>query len=144
MALIEEALTTLVVGNGAVAALISDRFEPHPLTQNSLYPAITYMEAFGVHVHSHRNDADTNGITGLAMPLFQLDCWDVTYKGVKELAEKLRLAIDTFRGTVDGVVINGILLENVRDIYEEAVSDDKQRIHRILTEYRVMYNEPQS
>ncbi len=144
MSLIEEALTELITGDPGVSALISDRFQPHPLTQGSTYPAISYMLAFDVKVHSHRNDPDTNGITGLSMPLFQFDLWAVDYAGVKDLAEKLRLAIDTFRGTVLGVAINGILFQNGRDIFEERVSDDKQRLHRILTEYQVMYNEPQS
>lgn len=144
MALIEEALTELITGAPGVAALIGDRFEPHPLTQNGLYPSISYMLAFDIKVHSHRNDPDTNGITGLSMPLFQFDLWAVDYAGVKDLAEKLRLAIDSFRGTVAGVVINGILFQNGRDIYEESVSDDKQRLHRIMTEYQVQYNEPQS
>lgn len=144
MPIVEEALVSLIVGNVGVAALIVDRMEPHPLTQNSLYPAISYLIASDPHIHSHRNDLDLNGITGLANPLFQIDAWDTDYLGAKNLAEAVRLAIQGFRGTVAGVVINGILLENRRDSFEDAVSTDDQRVHRVMGEYRVWHNEPQS
>ncbi len=145
MALIAEALVALITGNVAVNALISDRMEPHPLTQSTAYPSISYFVAVGVHFHSHQNAlGGQSGITGLASPLFQLDCWAVDYASVKDLAEKLRLAIQGFRGVVIGVNINGILLENERDIFEDGISDDSQRVHRVMTEYRVWHNEAQT
>jgi len=127
---IEEALYSRLKTDTPITALVSNRIYPNILPQNVAYPAISYMRVTGPRIHSH------SGSSGLAHPLFQVDQWATTYSGVKDLAEKVRLRLQGFSGTVVTVVINGILFVGDRDSY-----DDEVEVFRVISEYRVWHAE---
>jgi len=130
MATIEEALYSKLSNDAGVSGLVSTRVFPNLMPQNPTYPLLVYTRVSGPRIHSH------DGSSGLAHPLFQIDSWAETYAGVKALAEKVRLALQGFSGTVATVVINGILFEGDRDLYEDGVEE-----FRVSSDYRIWHNE---
>ena len=54
-----------------------------------------------------------------ASPRFQVSCWAETYLACKNVAEQVRLALQRWRGTVDGVVIQDSFLEGDTDLFED-------------------------
>lgn len=100
---VESDLYTLLKDDAAVAALVSNRIFPLLMPQNPAFPAITYHRVSGPRVHSH------GGPSGLASPRFQVSCWAKSYAAVRDLAEKVRLALDGRMGA---------LLQNELHTYE--------------------------
>ena len=114
-----------------MSALIANRFYPNKLPQDVKLPAMTYQRISGQRVHSH------GGNSGLAFPRFQFSAWAKKYTQAVDLTEKLRLAIDGFRGTVLGVRIDVILFQGDRGFYENDLD-----IHQIASDYIIWHNEP--
>ena len=131
MSLIEEALVSKVTNDAGVSALIANRFYPVKLPQKVTLPAMTCRRISGSRVHS------LNGSSGLASPRFQFSAWAKKYTEAKDIAEKLRLAIQGFRGTVLGVRIDAILFESDQDFYE-----DDLEIHQVASDYIIWHAEP--
>ena len=113
---IEAAITKHLTENAGVASVAAGRVYPKHLPQNPTYPAIVYHRISGPREHSH------DGSSGLAHPRFQFDLYAASHVACKDLAEKLRLALDAFKGTMGGaggVDVNGVFLEDDDDGYDD-------------------------
>ena len=130
MSLIEDALVNLIKADADLKGVISTRFYPVIMPQNTSFPAMTYLRISGVRQQSH------GGASGLAFARFQFDAWAKRYDDARDASEKLRLIIEGYSGTVLGVVINGILMLNERDGYE-----NDTELYRVSTDYLVQHNE---
>lgn len=134
--LLEEAIRAHLVANGGVSALIGTRLYPLVLPQDPTYPAIVLTRVSGVREHSH------DGPSLLSTSRLQLDCIAPTAAAAKNVADKVRLALDGFRGTMGGaggVEVNGAWLEDERDGY-----DDELRVYSASVDYMVLHNEASS
>ncbi len=127
---VEKVIYSKLSGDSDVAALVSTRIYPVNLPQKPTYPAIVYTRISGDRTYSFE------GASGLASPRFQIDCFASTYSGGKDLSSKLRSAINGFRGTVSGIVVQAIFLESDSDMFE-----DDFNIYRISSDYFVHYKE---
>ncbi len=90
-----------------VTALIGDRIYPVKLPQNPTYPAITYFQVSGSPIYTKQGRHGTR-------PRVQISCWAKSYTQVKQLAEKVKLAMDGYA--------KENLHQNETDIYEDDVS----------------------
>lgn len=106
---IEECLVSLI--NGGIAALGS-RVYPLRIPQNPTYPALAYQRISTPRIMSH------DGASKLAMPRIQLTLWASTYSSLKAVSEALRGLLIGYRGTVGGVVIQGIFFDSERDEFD--------------------------
>lgn len=122
------AAISALVGSGAAA-----RIHPVILPQNPVLPAISYQRIDAEHVHDH------GGMSGLAHARMQLDCWDDDYAGARDLAEKVRLALDGFTGVVGSTTFGAIWLLDERDLY-----DDAPLFYRRSMDFDVWYQIPTS
>lgn len=130
---IEQALVQHLLTNAAVAAKVGNRVHLKQLPQRSTLPAIVIHKVSGPREHSH------DGSSGLARPRFQFDMYAATAEAANDLAEKVRLALDGFRGTmggVSGVRVDGVFLENERDDY-----DDSAEVQAVSQDYIVWHGE---
>ncbi len=73
---------------------------------------------------------------GLARALFQVTSFDDSYSGVKAVAAQVRAALQRYRGTINGDVIQDIYLENELDLY-----DDRTAKHMVPVNATVWYEE---
>lgn len=130
---IEEAIQAHLLATPNVAALVGVRVYPVKMPQRPTYPAVVYNRISGPREHSQ------DGSSGLAHPRFQLDCFAATYAGAKDLASKVRLALDGFRGSmggVSGVDVNAVFIEDDRDDY-----DDDIHVYWVSLDAVVWHNE---
>jgi len=113
MATIEEALNTLLLATSSITALVGTgaaaRIFPLRIPQDAARPALAYQKISSPKTHSH------GGTSNLARSRFQFTAQAATYTSAKALAAALRTALIGYRGTVSGVRIDGILIDDDRD-----------------------------
>lgn len=114
-----------------VSPLVGSRVYPMKLPQGWTLPAITYQRISGERAHC------LGGPSGRARPRFQIDCWDDDYEDVKDLANKVRLCMDGFKGDINTESdVGGIILEADRDIWEEDI-----KIYRVTMDFIIPHFE---
>jgi len=128
---IETGLRTHLINNAAVSALVGSRVYPMRLPHGFTLPAISYQRISGPRQY------DSIGATGRVHPRFQVDCWAETYAGVRDLANKVRLALNDHRGPLGGEPnVGSIELSADRDDFEEGTE-----FNRVILEFIIPYFE---
>lgn len=124
----------IVKGNGGVAAIVGARVATLVAPQSWDPPFVVLSFPSSVPDHS------MEGPSGYAETLVQADCYGGdSVGGMKQssdLAKAVRVALDNFTGTLAGVDINGVELEQQFPDY-----DEERQQRRIVQTYRVMHNE---
>ena len=115
MARIEEGFVIYLNGHAGLSALISTRLFPLILPEGVTMPAATYQRISGPRMRSH------SGPSGVSMPRYQFNCWGDTYKQAKEVADQVRIALESFSGTMGTVPVHAGFVEDDRDFYDEDV-----------------------
>ena len=90
----EQALRKILTDNAAVSAVVSSRIYALSVTQGESLPAITYQ------LDTTEPVAVLAGHAGMTNNEFEIRCIAESYATVKDLAEKVRLALDGYSGTV--------------------------------------------
>ena len=127
---VEYGLGDILRGDAGVGAIADDRIYPHKLPQNPTFPAITYSRVSGAR------EKVLKGLSGLARPTLQYDCWAERYTEVKSLADAVRAAFDGYQGTVRSVRIDRIQILNEVDDFDTEV-----HIYRVSQDYEVFHAE---
>ena len=103
MALIEATLRAYLAAHAGLAALVGGRIYPIRLPQGTGLPAVCYRRVSGVRKHN------VNGLTLVARPRFQFDCWAYSYAEAKAVAEEVRQALNGYHGAGwDSVIDNDL------------------------------------
>jgi hypothetical protein len=118
MALVEQALRTLVLSSPQVTSLIGNRYYPLVIPVSAPLPAIASQRVSGPREYSH------SGFSGLVSSRVQLTCVASTYAQAKTLADAVRRVISGYRGTVDGVSLGPVLVQNETDSFNESASEE--------------------
>ncbi len=113
MATIEEAVNAVLLATPGVTAIVgastAARIYPLRIPQDAPRPAIAYQKISSPKQMSH------SGSSNLARTRLQITCQGETYTSVKALAAAVRTALIGYRGTVGGVRIDGILIDDDLD-----------------------------
>lgn len=109
------------------------RVTPHLLTQDTIYPAVTYFIVAAPRETAMGSDP------GIVHGRVQVDAWGATYSSTRDVKEQVRAALQRFRGTLDGTQILDCFLQDDRDEPDELVNGIIVR--RRLTEWAIHYRE---
>ena len=131
MSQIEEAVYTILSGNGTVAGLVSTRIYPLAAPQDVALPAIAYQRISDRAWNAH------DGSVELARCRVQITCMDDDYAGAKALAAAVKAALNGYNGTASTVRIYGALLDNELD--ERGLTDD---IYSVIQDYMITRSTP--
>lgn len=109
MATIEEALYTDLTTAAAVVAISGTRGYPELIPETSALPAWAYqtISANREPVHS--------GSSNLTEQVIQITCQAITYATAKSLASAIRTRLHGFKGTLSGLKIHRITVDNDQD-----------------------------
>jgi hypothetical protein len=103
---IDEALFTRLSGFAGLSSLVGSRIYPVMLPQSPTYPAISHFSIGGGEtVMAMGSDP------GLVVAQWQFSAWGSKAKDARDAIEQVRLALQRFRGTVSGTVIQDILAD---------------------------------
>lgn len=133
MADIEEAFTTYLLAHAGLAALISSRIYPDERPQSiTTLPAVTYMVVSDIKQHI------LTGQMKQERPMYQFTVYASTRASAKAVAAQLKAALCDYHGTLSGVVIQKIQLNN--ELYTiSASSDGTAKIHISDLEFEITY-----
>jgi len=129
----------IILADATIAAELGGRIYPLKLPQNSAYPAAT-LQLIATVRRPH-----LRGPGGLSAPLYQLDVWTqekdaaTGFKRARELAERIRQAIDGYTGILEDApsgdrVRVSVLFQDARDDFEPDVNGG---YYRISTDYTI-------
>lgn len=102
---IETAFKNYLLAYAGLTALIGDRFYDE-LPQNATYPAVTYLKV------SDNKDHLLAGISEVESPFFQFTAHAMTKVAARNVMNQIRAALCDYVGTMSGIVIQHIRLEN--------------------------------
>lgn len=131
--LFEEGLVAHLTATAAVTAFVGTapaRIHPNRLPQNIGYPAISYQKITRTHLQTH------DGLSGLARPRIQINCWAEGNTQAQNLADAVRYALEGFRGNMGTVSVMGGFAENATDRY-----DDEAEKHGVSMDFFFFYQE---
>ena len=105
----------------AINDLIGNRIYPVVAPNNaSTFPCIVYeVESTEPINHKDRLNTQTDGSKGRTQETVTIAiyCSGYEYQQVENLENQVRKLIDGFRGDVNGVCVDGVILENSSDSY---------------------------
>lgn len=130
MAEAEKSLTMKLKADAGVQALVNTRVFFAEAPQNPPIPFVLMTRVGTDHVHS------LTGSSGLANARIQVDCYAKTQKEARAVATAVRAVLDGFRGDENDVNVQGVILLDTMDGYEES-----PELRRVTQDYHVWYNE---
>ena len=132
---IEEAIVYILVNDSDVNGLAGERVWPNLVPQGEKLPGITYQQISGPR------EQMMSGPAGMVRARYQLNCWAESYEAAKDLFDAVRLAMDSYIGTVLSVVIDLITVENEGDVPEEEEGLDVLRRYGKRMDCLIWYKE---
>lgn len=130
MSQLEEVLASRLTTFAALTALVGPRIYPVVLPQTPTYPCVTYQRI------STTRESAMGVEVGIAHARVQCSAWAQTYTAAKGVKEQLRAALERWRGTVLGVVVQDSFFLNELDLYEADV-----RIWHLPVDFMIHYAE---
>lgn len=132
MAEIEEAFTTYLKARAGLKALISTRFYLEELPQNVALPAVSYRKISDVKDHL------LIGQSKLERPVFEFTSFALTKAVARSISNQLKAALSDYAGTLSGVVVQKIELQNEYANLEKS-ADGTIRVYTESLEYQINY-----
>lgn len=132
---LESDLFTALQANSGLTALIGDRLYRDRLPQGAAYPAVVYQRISTTHAH-HMTAA-----SGLAEARIQFDSWATDAASAEAVAEKIRLALQGFRGDLGSTSVRTCHLENTESGYDPPADSSDVAAHRVSQDFMVAYFE---
>ena len=124
----------------AINDLIGTRIYPVVAPNNaSTFPCIVYEVSSTEPVnHKDRLNTQADGSKGRIQERVTINiyCSGYEYRQVEELENEVRKALDGFRGDVNGVCVDGVILENSSDSYSHDLEIfEKESIYNFRITY---------
>lgn len=135
---IEAAIVAILEGNIGVTALVDKRIYPLIVPQGVTMPAITYQQLSDTKIQTH------SGPDTLLNTRLQIDCWSDKYTETSAVKKAVRLALAGFIGTVAGIKISNIIMENSTDLDRQVPGTEKLRRYAKSLDFIIVFNEPSS
>ena len=93
----------ILSATSGVTAVVSTRIYPDQAPQNAAFPYICFQLL-------QTSPLDTKeGVSKLDTLLVQVDCYTTSYDTAQSLSELVRGALDRYRGTINGHVVDKII-----------------------------------
>lgn len=106
MAEIEEALVKYLLAQTGLTDLISSKLFPEEIPMGTTLPAVSYINVSDVKLHI------LTGQDGLERPFIQFTVMSLTKAATRLVANQIEVALKDYVGTLSGIVIQYIRLEN--------------------------------
>lgn len=123
----EKAIQKILTDDVDVNA-ITTNISPSTIPQGAEFPAVTFQRI------SNAPEDTKDGVSTLDVIRIDVDIWDDEYLEGRDLADKVRIALDRTSGTFEGRDIDSIRFETDRELF-----DDNLEIYHFNQEYSVRY-----
>ena len=131
----EAALRSTLIASAAVTALVGNRIFPILAPTTAALPFITYRRTGIQRIQAFV------GPVGRPTVTVDFEVLATTYEGARDLADKCRLALDGWGGTVGSVVVQQTSLENESDDFVQLGGAEMPTVYRVTQTYDVIWQE---
>ena len=135
MAGIEASIRSILTADSDVSALVSTRVFPYMRQQGTAFPAIVY------ELEDTEPQQGLDGFQSLTRCELSVTNVAETYSGAKDLASKVRTALNGYTGTSEGVAIKSVVHDNDIGIVEDSRIGNSRGVSIIESSYIVWYSE---
>jgi hypothetical protein len=132
----EQAISTVLLADPAVAAVIGTRIYPVLAPASADLPFATWRRS-GV-----QRQQTLSGPMGMPTVLLSIELFAITYEAVRDLADRVRRALDGYGGSPsDSVVVNNVSLDNEIDGFVQLAGGDMPPVYSVSQTYSIMWQE---
>lgn len=135
MSNIRSAINAHLAAATAVTAIVNDRIYPVALPQDRPRPAITFSREKSGHDHNLKK------ASGTSLATIRVNSWGDKYKDAAALSEAVRVAMQGFSGTADGVKIDCMTLMDDYDEFVQPQDGSDKGIFAVVFEFHIRYQE---
>jgi hypothetical protein len=129
---IEEALVAYLLAKPGLTVLISSRLYPDEIPQSDPLPAVYYIDISDAKIHT------LTGQSSLERPMKQFTVCAATKSSAKAVAKQLKIALVDYQGSMSGIEIQKIELQNELSNLEKS-SDGTVRTFTHDLEFEINY-----
>lgn len=127
---IEATLYSKLSGHAGIAALVATRIYPNIKVQDATMPCLSYRRVSSTRYNAMSVDAQ------VVKARFQIDVWGDTYDDVAALRDQVRNALQRWRSSTPGAVVQDTFIITETDLFE-----DNDREHHIAIDVEINYDE---
>lgn len=131
----EAVIRSALTASTAVSSIVSSRIYPVIAPANASLPLITFRRS------SVRRSQSLSGPVGSPSVVLDLDIYATTYESARELADRCRLVLDGYGGTVNNVEVSNTSLENEFDGFVQLAGGDVPPVYSVTQVYSVLWQE---
>jgi hypothetical protein len=126
-----------LLASAPVAAVVVRRMYPNYFPEGTPFPALTYAETSAIRLSSF------DGPVGFTSSRVTVGAWADGYAEARDLADKVRVAVNGFRGLFGATFFQAIKLESEIDTFGEGSDQDASSpgVHRVVLDFTVSFNE---
>jgi len=129
---IEEAFTDYLLDHAGLKALISSKLYPEEVPQGTKLPAVFWIKVSDIKDHYLTKQCE------LERPIYQFTAQASAKTGAKAVATQLKLALSDYQGTMNGVVVQKIELQNEMSSLEKS-SDGTTKVFYEDLEFEINF-----
>ena len=133
MAGIEASIRSILTADTDVTDLVSTRVYPYMRQQGTTFPAIVY------ELDDTEPQQGLDGFQSLTRCELTISQIAETYSGAKDLASKVRTALNGYSGTSEGIAIKSLVHDNDIGIVEDSQIGNSRGVSIIDSSYVIWY-----
>jgi hypothetical protein len=131
----EAVLRTALVGNTSVTSLVGTRIYPLLAPKTAALPFITWRRSGISREHT------LAGPMGVPNVSVEMQSFAATYEDVREVADRVRLVLDGYGGTVNNVEVKHVSLEQESDDFVQLAGGDLPPAYQVTQTFNVLWQE---
>jgi hypothetical protein len=131
----EAVLRSALIASASVSAVVGSRIFPLAASHSDPLPYIIWKRTGITREHSLAGPIGTPTVS-LEMLLVA-----VTYEQVRELADKVRLVLDGYGGSLNNVEVKHVYLEQEADDFIQLAGGDLPPVYTVTQTYNIIWQE---
>ena len=131
----ESVLRSALIADAAVSSMAGSRVYPLLAPKTASLPFITWRRAGISREHT------LAGPMGMPNVSVEVQSFATTYEDVRELADRVRLVLDGYGGTVNNVEVKNVSLENEADDFVQLAGGDLPPVYQVTQTFNVLWQE---
>ena len=131
----EAVLRSALVGNTSVTSLVGTRIYPLLAPKTAALPFITWRRSGISREHT------LAGPMGVPNVSVEMQSFAATYEDVRQVADRVRLVLDGYGGTVNNVEVKHVSLEQESDDFVQLAGGDLPPAYQVTQTFNVLWQE---
>lgn len=131
----EAVLRTALVSTTVVTSMVGTRIYPLLAPKTAALPFITWRRAGVSREHT------LAGPMGMPSVTVEMQSFANTYEDAREVADRVRLVLDGYRGTVNNTEVKSVSLENELDDFVQLAGGDLPPVYQVTQTFNVLWQE---